>query len=69
MPKLKSTLDVKKGDYLKYKFDVDGQGVLVKKVLEASKQRVKFEGVWVGYGDLKQEIEITADNVANWEST
>ena len=67
MSKLKSTLDVKRGDYLRYKFDVEGQGVLVKKILEATKERVKFEGVWVGYGDLKQEIEIAAENIGNWD--
>ena len=69
MAKLTSPLDVKTGTYLKYKFDPEGNGVLVKKVLEANKEFVRFEGTWVGYGDLKQVIEITKDNVNNWEKT
>ena len=61
-----NVLNIKKGDFLRYKYSPDDIVVQVKKIYENTPDAVSFLGLWCGYG-VEQEIIITKENESSWE--
>ena len=60
--------DIKKGQYLKYKYSPDDVVIHITSILEQSKDKVVVVAEWVE-GNLKQEFVFNRDNILSWKES